>query len=341
MAGASGGGEFRGYDRNVTGNGQAEPRATLGQRRAKRSQRSALRNWAEYLSVRLFSAALNLVPIGLAYRLSEGLLLAGYALLPRPRARARATLEVAFAAERDREWLESTFWESVRYQAWFFVDVMMGPRLLRKPEWLSRVDLSELDGALRREEVGVRRGALLVGSHQGAPHVASLAAAISGWPHAAVSRPFGNTMMWRMLQELQAGFDRPDLARHGALRPALRLLRRNGVVAIQIDQDAGRHGVFVPFFGKPASTHTGAATLALLSGVPIYMIAGIRTERRAFRFKVYCWPLAVKLTGDHDEDVLALTAAMTAQIEVMIRRFPEQHFWVHRRWKTQPPKAVM
>ena len=323
----------------MTGSGQAEARATLGRRRAKRSQRSRARDWAEYLLLRVFWLVLRVTPIGLAYRICEGLLLAGYRLLPRPRARARATLEGAFGAERDRVWLERTLWESVRYQAWFFVDVLMAPRLLRKPEWLARFDLSELDAVLRRDQVGVRRGALLVGSHQGVPEVASLAAARSGWTHAAVARPFSNTLMWRMMHQLHEGYDRPELARRGALRPALRRLQRNGIVAIQIDQDAGRHGVFVPFFGKPSSTHTGAATLALLAGASVYMFAGIRTERRAFRFKLYCQPLEVKLTGDHNQDVLALTAAMTAEIEAMIRRFPEQHFWVHRRWKTQP-KAV-
>ena len=62
---------------------------TLGRRRAKRSQRARVCDWAEYLPVLLFSFVLRVTPIGLAYRLWEGLLLAGYAVLPRPRARAR------------------------------------------------------------------------------------------------------------------------------------------------------------------------------------------------------------------------------------------------------------
>ena len=41
-------------------------------------------------------------------------------------------------------------------------------------------------------------------------------------------------------------------------------------------------------------------------------------------------------TGEQDKDVLINTQKFTRIIENMIRKYPDQWFWVHQRWKTQP-----
>ena len=277
------------------------------------------------------------MPLGAAYRLTEWLLLLVYTVVLPVRRRARVSLELAYGAEQPARWRRRILWQSARYQGWWFVDMLKAPRLLWDRRYRDRVDLSELESAMREGEIGKGSGALLIGSHQGVPEVASLGLVHAGWPHAVVSRPYDNAFLWRIWQREHEGYDRPEFGKRGALRPALRVLRQRGIVGMQIDQDAGSGGVFVPFFGRPASTHPGAATLALLTDAPVYMFTCIRTEPRAFRFKVYCaGPLEVERTGEHDEDVLRLTAAMTREIEAMVRRFPEQFLWPHRRWKTRP-----
>ena len=106
-----------------------------------------------------------------------------------------------------------------------------------------------------------------------------------------------------------------------------------------VDQDSGRHGVFAPFFGAPASTIPTPAELALRTGATILTGASVRVGpgfRYAGEFEP---PVDVRDTGDHAADLLRITTEINARIEGVIRRAPEQWLWSHRRWKTKPPTA--
>jgi KDO2-lipid IV(A) lauroyltransferase len=112
-------------------------------------------------------------------------------------------------------------------------------------------------------------------------------------------------------------------------------LARGGCVGILLDQDAGRDGVFVPYFGHPASTSRSLAVLALKTGAPVVPAFIQRLADGGHRVTLEAMvPLA--RTGDRSHDVAAATAAFTAVIERHVRARPEQWFWVHRRWKTRP-----
>ena len=95
--------------------------------------------------------------------------------------------------------------------------------------------------------------------------------------------------------------------------------------------------MFVPFFGKLACTNAGIATLALKTeAVVIPTVAIWDAKRRKYFFH---GEPAVELvrTGDHARDVELNTARFAAAMERMIRLYPEQWLWIHRRWKTRPP----
>ena len=112
----------------------------------------------------------------------------------------------------------------------------------------------------------------------------------------------------------------------------LGVFKRGGMLAMLIDQDTRVQGAFVPFFGKPAHTPTAAATLALRAEAPVVIGTIQRSEtRHQLRFKV----LEFTPTGDRDADVVALTAAMSHELEQAISRTPEQWVWMHQRWKKQ------
>ncbi|MDH3224235.1 MAG: lysophospholipid acyltransferase family protein, partial [Gemmatimonadota bacterium] len=110
-------------------------------------------------------------------------------------------------------------------------------------------------------------------------------------------------------------------------------------VGILGDQDARKAGIFVDFFGRPASTARGPAVLSLRAGAPLVLAVAIREEGAKPRYSVYFEPLDQPRTGNLDRDVATLTQAYTHRLEAFIRRYPEQYFWLHRRWKTPPPDA--
>ncbi|OPZ20358.1 MAG: Lipid A biosynthesis lauroyl acyltransferase [candidate division BRC1 bacterium ADurb.BinA364] len=116
-------------------------------------------------------------------------------------------------------------------------------------------------------------------------------------------------------------------------------IRRKSILGVMIDQDAGKHGAFVPFFGREASTFTGAATMALRHGLPVIFCACVRESPGRLRL-IADGPIESPAGGRTPENVHELTRRINERLENAIRRWPEQYFWFHRRWKSQPRKKT-
>jgi KDO2-lipid IV(A) lauroyltransferase len=120
-----------------------------------------------------------------------------------------------------------------------------------------------------------------------------------------------------------------------SLLETTRVLRQNRFIAMLSDQDARQQGVFVDFLGAPASTHAGAARLALLTGAPVITGFIIRTDATHHRIIIE-EPVRIDRGMDRQESVLRITRAYTRSIEGYVRRHPDHWLWAHRRWKTRP-----
>jgi KDO2-lipid IV(A) lauroyltransferase len=189
-----------------------------------------------------------------------------------------------------------------------------------------------MEHLLRARDEG--RGAILLTGHFGN---FELAGAWLGRAHPLdfVVKPLSNPGMERWIadQRQRAGVGQIPLG--AGMRGAFAALKANRWVAMLADQDARRHGVFVPFFGTPASTPVGPAMLSLRTGAPIIMGFDQREADGRHVIEVEP-PLRIADPGAPDA-VARLTAAHTAALEERIRRRPHAWFWLHRRWKTPPP----
>lgn len=117
-----------------------------------------------------------------------------------------------------------------------------------------------------------------------------------------------------------------------ALRYVLKYLKQQYVVCILMDQNAGKRGVLIDFLGHPASAFTGTAKFSIKTGAPIVPAYPIREQDGSFT--LYFEPmLDPSRYTNSPEDVHAFTQEISANLEVYIRRYPEQWFWVHRRWR--------
>jgi KDO2-lipid IV(A) lauroyltransferase len=189
----------------------------------------------------------------------------------------------------------------------------------------------ELDAALAE-----RKGVLLVTGHYGNWEIAAATVAARGVPIAAIVRRQGNRLVNDRLNELRHRLGVETITQREAPSRVPRLLRRGGVVGIVGDQDARRAGIFVPFFGRPASTHRGPALFALRLGAPVFSCVARRLPEAGVRYEVAGERVPVVRTGDLEADVQALTAELAARLEAQVRLAPEQYFWFHRRWKSRP-----
>jgi Kdo2-lipid IVA lauroyltransferase/acyltransferase len=108
------------------------------------------------------------------------------------------------------------------------------------------------------------------------------------------------------------------------------------VLSFLADQDAGARGMFVEYFGRPASTHKAIALMAIEHKAPV-MVGYARRIGPGFRYEVGATDLIEpeEWTGTAD-DARLLTQRYTSALESVIRRDPEQYLWLHRRWKHQP-----
>ena len=122
-----------------------------------------------------------------------------------------------------------------------------------------------------------------------------------------------------------------------AARRLLRALtREKSHVALLVDQHTRKEGIWVPFFGRPASTTPAPAVLALATGAPI-LSGYCRRLPGTYQFEmVIDEPIIARSTGDKKADVERITTDINERFETYIRRFPDQWVWLHRRWHTPP-----
>lgn len=181
------------------------------------------------------------------------------------------------------------------------------------------------------------RGVLLVTGHYGNWEIAAATVAARGVPIAAIVRRQGNRLVDERLQQLRRNLGIETIYQGDAPSRVPRVLRANGVVGIVGDQDARKSGLFVPFFGRLASTHRGPALFALRLNAPVFSCIARRVPGPDVRYEVCGEHVNVERTGDLDTDVRTLTAELSSRLERQVRVAPEQYFWFHRRWKTRPP----
>jgi len=128
------------------------------------------------------------------------------------------------------------------------------------------------------------------------------------------------------------------IAKHNAVRSMFAQLRGDKSLCMLVDQKL-REGIGVPFFGRDAMTTPAPAVLALKTGAHIVIAANRRLP--GARFHVTVFPmLDFAPSGDEDRDTLALTAAITAKIEEVVREDPGQWLWIHNRWPTERDIAL-
>lgn len=196
-----------------------------------------------------------------------------------------------------------------------------------------------LDGFENYEEAKKRgKGVLLMTAHFGAWELASFAHSVYGHPMKFLVRPLDNERVDALIMRYRQLTGNIGIDKRNSIREILRSLRNNEVIGILIDQNATREeGVFVNFFGIPASTTAGLTTLAMRTGaavVPAFIIWDDRLMKHRLRFEP---TVEMVDTGNFQADVVSNTTQFNQVLEEKIRSYPDQWLWVHRRWKTRPP----
>ena len=193
-------------------------------------------------------------------------------------------------------------------------------------------------GALQRIEglLGEGKGLIFATGHIGNWEASGAIFQLMGISAGAIARPLDNPLLDTYINGIRQATGQEIWDKFGAMRSVLRVLRKGEPFGILVDQDAGKRGVFAPFFGIEASTIPTVADLAIRTGAPI-LVAGMHRAAEPMRYRLtVCDPLRVDPANDATAERERLLREMNAQLETVIRRHPEQWLWLHRRWKTRP-----
>src|SRR5438105_4176246 len=182
------------------------------------------------------------------------------------------------------------------------------------------------------------RGVILFTGHVGAWELSSFGLSMFGYPLSFLVRRIDNPKVEALVDRARTRLGNRTIDKRSAAREMLQILQTGGTLGILVDLNSlDREGIFVDFFGVPASTTFMLAKLALRTNAQVLpMFAPWHESPKRFVLKIE-EPLKFESTGDETEDVRRLTQLFTSVVEKYVRHYPDQWLWIHRRWKTRPP----
>ena len=288
-----------------------------------------MRIWLEYAAARAVVITLAIGPRSWSDRLARGYVRLLDLAIPRLRRTAETNVRMALpgVGEAERRRIVDGSFHSI---ARILVALARFPRIDAKSisEWIRYEGFEHFEAAMKEGH-----GVLFATAHLGNWELSAFAHAIlSGQPMHVVVRALDNPKIDALVAGRRTMSGNRVIEKRDYARGILRALGQNEAVGVLIDQNAGlREGFFIDFFGIQACVATGFAKLAAHSHAPV--IPGFALWSEAERRYILKFYPALHATGDAEAD----TRRLHAHLESVIRQYPDQWLWMHRRWKTRPP----
>jgi KDO2-lipid IV(A) lauroyltransferase len=282
-----------------------------------------------YLGLRLGCGFLMLLPLKSAYFLAGATGRLAHLLGFRRRI-VLENLRTAFGAEMDEKEIRKIAAHSYQQIVMTFLELVIAPKLRRRIK-----NMLEPEQVILLQQLLARgKGLVAITGHlgnwelQGAGFVAALQVPIT-----VVARRQSNPSVDRYITERRNELCMEVVDLKASMKPLLQAMKNHDTVGLVADQRAGRNAVHVDFFGKTAATHPGPAQLVLKYGAPLVFMAAIRKGPGQFAI------LFREIPVRENDTVESLTRRHVKVLEEFISQYPEQYFWLHRRWKVKQRPA--
>lgn len=198
---------------------------------------------------------------------------------------------------------------------------------------LETLDLERIvsvEGEDSLESPDSKQGMILLTGHFGNWEIFPIWFSRKGYSFTPVIRRQKNKGANRFFVEWRSKMALPPLYAGSSTHEMMKVVARGSILGLAADQDARKSGVFVDFLGRPASAFRGPAVFHLKTGAPL-ITAFCRMDRHSHYHITF-----ERILVTSDDTVETITQKIASKLEEMIREHPEQYFWFHRRWKTQP-----
>lgn len=301
-----------------------------------------LRHLAEYLAFRIVVCCVQALSPRMCARLAAALAAFVHYGLPRKLTRfgvARDNIRAAFGARYDDDQIERLI-----YRMWvslfrMVTEIILLPRKLRLDNVNRAVAFRNKADVVRALASG--RPVILLSGHFGNWEMAVSIFGLFGFRMGLVARELDNPYLNRWFLRFRKFTGHRPISKNGGGGTMMAMLERGGSLAMLGDQDAGASGLFVDYFGRPASTFKSIALLALEYKALICVGYARRLDDAPLAggwptFELGCEDVVDPLEFDSADALREITQRYTSALERVVRRAPEQYFWVHRRWKSVP-----
>jgi KDO2-lipid IV(A) lauroyltransferase len=283
-----------------------------------------------YLLLKVFGLLINLLPESFALWLGRQMGSIGYYLDWEHRGVALQNLYLAFGQERSESQIRRIAKRTFQNLGMMAIEFFRIP-VLEKEDFKKKVSVEGLDEALKLLEM--KKGGLLLVGHFGNWELMGFMSKVIGNPILAIAKPIKQKRIDQWITGIRKVAGLELIPPENASQKVIQALSHNRLIGILIDQRAKRsRGVWADFFGKKVPTHPGLAVLALKTGAPVVPVFMIRDGFQKHRLMIK-EPLKLIQTGDFKKDVEANTQLFNDTLESMIRQYPDQWFWIHRRWE--------
>jgi KDO2-lipid IV(A) lauroyltransferase len=307
-------------------------------RKKKKKKNNLVTDWLLYLCLRILVVFLYLfdVETNLNTACFLGRLL--WKHYHRGRKRALENLRASFP-EKSEQWIQQTGQRSFEHIAMLAIDVLFTPRLVKKYNWhnYSRYKTVERAKWLMQEGKGI----LMVAAHYSNFEIMGYLLGLFGFNVYSVARPLDNKFINNYLYKVRQQAGQKIIDKKGAAELMGEISSKGATLCFIADQDAGRKGIFVDFFGRKASTYKSIGLLAITNNIPIAVAYSRRLDNR-FYFEIGINRIIFpEEWAEKDDPLTWITAEYTSAIERFVREDPSQYWWLHRRWKHRPKEEML
>jgi len=300
----------------------------------------------EYGAFRFIVALVGCLSYKQSVKLAEGIAKFAFYRLPRKLTRysvCRANLQIAFGDELSDEEADRIILAMWIHLLRLVIEMIQLPRKLHLENY--RECITFRDRHLAVDCVTRDRPVIFLSGHFGNWEMSLVSFGLFGFRAGAVARALDNPYLHDWFSRFREQTGHYMIAKSGASDEVTEEMESSGIVAMLGDQDAGPRGQFVEFFGKPASTFKSIGLLAMQYDALICVGYAKRlpddfVNGRWVRYEIGIEELIDPRDGDLAGDTKAITQRYSAALERLVRRNPEQYFWVHRRWKSEPRKRA-
>lgn len=299
----------------------------------KRKKKNRFIDWPAYIGLRFIIMIIYMFDIETNLKTACFLGRMLWKYYHRGRQRALDNLTASFP-EKDEKWIWETGRRSFEHLAMLTMDIILTPRFVKRYNWrnYSRFKTTEHAKWLMHEG----KGFLIIAAHYSNFEIMGYMLGLHGFDVYTIVRPLDNKYINSYLFDVRRRAGQKIINKKGASKLMSDKASGGANLCFIADQDAGRKGIFVDFFGRKASTYKSIGLLAITNNMPIGIAYSRRVDNRFF-FEIGIKRIIFPQEWADKQDPLTwVTTEYTKAIEEFVREDPGQYWWLHRRWKHRP-----